>query len=200
MLNLYQKSTPYNYQLKFSFEGQEYDISYDIESKGDDLFIAHIQYKGANENFILNSYLNLLMNRGVAVLDRVSIKELDYFLRDIPSQPYFSKITPELLKILELGEKIKGIHLMSHDKEEVVYDEKTHGPFEFMSYGEKLELIEEALASESLKDYALECLELKEDLSLILSSKRILNSDDQHSIELKITELLKNKFKVEYEF
>lgn len=198
MLNLYKSSSNLSHSIDFKFFEITYSVSFDTYLEGDDLFISEIHYYGSKEDIILNGYLNLLIKRGVEVLDRISIKELDYFLREDNKEPFFDNISPELMKILELGERIKTKFSKSKYKSIVIYDPKIHGPFELMSYGEKLELIEEAIASDNLKNFQLECIDYDNDNLKITSSIKITDKDIL-SIESDLSKLLSRNLKVIYE-
>lgn len=198
MLNLYNTNSKFSHSIDFKFFEITYSVSFDTYLEGEDLFISEIQYYGPKEDIILNGYLNLLIKRGIEVLDRISIKELDYFLREDNKTPYFDKISPELMKILELGESIKTKFSKSNSKSFLIYNPEIHGPFELMSYGEKLELIEEAFASENLKSFQLECIEYNDDYLKITSLVKISDKDIL-SIESELNKLLCQKIKVIYE-
>lgn len=198
MLNLYSANSKFSNSIDFKFFDITYSVTFDTYLEGDDLFISEIQYYGPKEDIILNGYLNLLIKRGVEVLDRISIKELDYFLRQDNKTPYFDKISPELMKILELGEKIKTKFSISKSKSFIIYNPEVHGPFDLMSYGEKLELIEEAFASDSLKSFQLECIDY-DDINLKITSPIKIIDKDILYIESELTKLLRQKIKVIYD-
>ena len=122
-----------------------------------------------------------MLNRGLDMLDRISVKEFDYYLRKDPQRPYFDKISKELLELISLGEQIKKIHKKNKSNETKIYDVKKYGPYEFMSLGEKLELIEEVLSHSSLVNFNLACSNV-EDKTVYLRGEN-LNENDQDEIK-----------------
>ena len=196
MLNLYSKPKETNHQLEIKLFNQSFIISYKFYSKDDDLFIDEIFYFSDQENFLVNAYLNLLKNRALDVLDRVSVKEFDYFLREDNSKPYFNKISKELLELIGLGERLKSKHKKAKKTLESVYNEDLHGPIEFMSLGELLELIEEILSHESLNKYNLTCSNIENYIVYLSCSDEIKPSDKSY-IESIIKKLGHNRLKVD---
>lgn len=182
MLNLFKAPTESFHILKVQLFNLEYVISYKFFQKDDDLFIDEVFYFGAEENKLINAYLNILHHRALDMLDRVSVKEFDYFLRENPSRPYFDKISKELLELVSLGEKIKGVHKKSKEDSKKIYDEAIYGPYEFMSLGEKLELVEEVISHQSLVRYELNCSNV-EDKIIYLQSKLDLKESDIKDIQ-----------------
>lgn len=181
MLNLFKTPPESFHTLQIKLFKQEFTISYKFYQKEDDFFIDDIFYYGEQENELLNAYLNLMLNRGLDMLDRISVKEFDYYLRKDPQRPYFDKISKELLELISLGEQIKKIHKKNKSKETKIYDVKKYGPYEFMSLGEKLELIEEVLSHSSLVNFNLACSNV-EDKTVYLRGEN-LNENDQDEIK-----------------
>lgn len=121
------------------------NISYSLE-QADELCLKEIfvetdlsgTYLG-----VLNGYLSLVFGKPVEVLDRLSPKELDYFLRDENSVPAFSYYTKELYEILSVGEliikQIKG----KPAEIEKIFNQGEHGEFHELSFSEQIEFFEE---------------------------------------------------------
>jgi hypothetical protein len=95
-------------------------------------------YKG-----ILMGYQELITGKPVEVLDRLTPKELDFFLRDdtkVPAIEYYAKELYEILSIGELITKKLGVG----GKEVVkLYDLAQNGPFLELSFSEQIEFFEE---------------------------------------------------------
>ena len=99
-------------------------------------------YKG-----ILMGYQKLISGKPVEVLDRLTPKELDYFLRDdtkIPAIEYYSK---ELYEILSIGELITKKLGMGQKEVAMLYDLNQNGPFLDLSFSEQIEFFEEFCSS-----------------------------------------------------
>jgi len=188
MLNLYKKLPDNLNKVEHKVGNISYSFAYSFHKLGDDLFIDEVFYYSVSEHTYINAYLNLLIGRGLEVIDRISVKELDYFMRSDNSVSSFDKISKEILQIIEIGEVIKNVHITKAKNENKVYNQLIHGPFEFMSLGEKLELIEEVLAHPFLKDFELECTNV-EDKVVYLRSELNLSIQDRLIINDKVKEL-----------
>jgi hypothetical protein len=96
---------------------------------------------------ILMGYQQLITGKPIEVLDRLTPKELDYFLRDdtkVPAIEYYAK---ELYEILSIGELITS-KLGIGGKEVVkLYDLAQNGPFLELSFSEQIEFFEEFCSS-----------------------------------------------------
>lgn len=188
MLNLYKKIPENFFKTTHQIGEEAFEFGYLFSTKDTDTFIEEVYYQSKSPNEIVNAYLNLLLGRGLEVIDRISLKELDYFLRTDSKVPFFSKVTKSILQIIEIGEVIKKQHIIKSSNQNKVYQELVHGPYEFMSLGERLELIEDVLAHESLKDYELECLNVEKN-TVYLRSLKIIDSISQLKIKASIKEL-----------
>lgn len=197
MMDLYNQQSKDNFhQYQRNLFQIEFTIYYKFYQKEEDLFIDEIYYHASSKHDLVNAYLNLLYNRSLALLDRVSIKEFDYFLRQDNSVPYFDKISKELLDLMALGEEIKKRHVKKAAQEKRVYQPEVHGPIEFMSFGELIELVEEIISHKDLVNFNLSCTNV-EDLKVYLKSNDELSIKDKEFISKRIKELGHDSFEVD---
>lgn len=91
---------------------------------------------------LIDAFISLILGKPVDVLDRVTPRELDYYLRDTTDKASFEYYTDELFKIIGLGEflykSISGI-----DEKRYRLIDETGQLFFDLSFSEQVELVEE---------------------------------------------------------
>jgi hypothetical protein len=93
---------------------------------------------------ILDAYVTLAQNKPVEAVDRLTVKEIDFFLRDRPQESIFSHYAQELYDILSIGESLKR-SLIGEKEILPLHQPDEFGTFSELSYSEQLELIENIL-------------------------------------------------------
>lgn len=118
-----------------------------LEKKDGEDFIKSASYKTALSGAhlgLVDGFFSLVNGKALEILDRVSAKELDYFLRDennVPSIPFYD---PKFYDVLSIGEKTLK-KFFEKTGETFLYEEYDTDFFE-MSFTEQIEMVEEFLS------------------------------------------------------
>lgn len=93
---------------------------------------------------LIEGYFHIAQSKAVEGLDRVNIKELDYFFRKSNSIPSFEFYTPEMFEVLSIGEELRKFIFPKIDVNNLpILDTVNYGVFESLSYSDQLDFIEE---------------------------------------------------------
>ncbi|MDP7320066.1 MAG: hypothetical protein QF441_05625 [Bacteriovoracaceae bacterium] len=164
------------------------DIFFSLEQR-DELYFQFLCFKTQLKGpylAVLDAYFEILMHRSFESINRVSLKELDYFFREDHSQPSFSVYTPELFEIIGIGEKLLASQIKI-TKEEKIFEKSSCGEFSELSLSEQIEFFEEfcshyIYSSKSFKDVYLTVEDYTED-GLVLSSKNKITFEKLLEVE-----------------
>lgn len=125
------------------------DISFDTK-QDDEIIVYNLYYDTSYRGEylgVIDAFFELAENKPVEAIDRLGIKELDYFLRDQNSIPSFSFYSQELYEILSIGEEIKSLVIPKSKSEKLLFDFNNESFFD-LSFSEQAELLEEIFAME----------------------------------------------------
>lgn len=157
------------------------DVYYQTR-KDEEVVIDKIEYKTSYQGEylgVLDLYFQLLLNRAVEALDRVSTKELDFFCRIEGATPAFEYYNHEIYNILTIGESLLK-QIMPKEEEQIKLLEKDERFFD-LPFAQQFEIIEELCSHTFYKDVTFADLEL--DLievnrpRIILSSNKKISTD-----------------------
>lgn len=175
-------------------------ISYNLTAEEDpklkDLTLTKLPKTDLNA--IIVSYIHLLEGVAVEAVKRISIKELDYFLRENPKVSAFSFYSPDLYKILNIGEELYKKHLGAQvNSEETLLDNNSLAYSE-LSFSEQAELLEEFLSKyvykhSSFKNQDFELQDVDSHKLYLKYSGEVLTQD----LKTLIVKMLKKEFKVD---
>jgi hypothetical protein len=151
-------------------------------------------YKG-----VIVGYQELITGKPVEVLDRLTPKEIDYYLRDETTVPAFEFYGKELYEILSIGELIME-KLGNKDKENSsLFDVSLDGTFKELSFSEQIEYFEEFCSTFIYRNpkfinIFLDIEEVEEE-SLVLSCEGKIVPLQLLAIEEKFNEEFETSFK-----
>ena len=120
-------STVHEQELLFN------ELFYETEAKGELLGL-------------IEAYFCLIQGKAVEAVDRLTMKELDYFLRKDNAIPSFDYYTPKQLEVLSVGEELRRFIIPSVELENIVFDSSVNGDFFDLSYSEQLDYLEEVFS------------------------------------------------------
>lgn len=149
--------------------------------KDEEVVIDKVEYITSYEGIylgVLDLYFQLLLNRAVEALDRVSPKELDFFCRTDGATPAFEYYNHEIYNILTIGEKILKKVMPKEEKEICLLDDNEC--FFDLPYAQQFELIEELCSHTFYKDAKYTELEL--DLVEVSGKTILLKSNMQLNV------------------
>lgn len=174
--SLFKKS----FQVKVHLQNLNVDIEFEFNTQTkDELLLSDISYKTSLSGeylAVLDAFIEIIDNKPVEAIDRVSIKELDYFLRDTNAEPAFKFYNKELYEILSTGEEIQKTALPKVEEYSLVFDPSANGDFFDLSFSEQIDLIEEVSAKHfycdlNFEGLYIECLDISDRcIELSLSS------------------------------
>jgi hypothetical protein len=168
------------------------DVSYDIQNASE-VCIQNLQYNTDLKNDylgVLDGYMSLCEGKPIEVLDRITPKELDYFLRDKANEVSFEFYSAEIYEILSLGEKI--YQLINGEKiKPPFYAISLYGDYTGLSFSEQIEWFEEFCAEFIYPDTEVE-----------MSIEDITETDFIFSgtikLELDFVRYVENKFNTQF--
>jgi hypothetical protein len=152
---------------------------------------------------LIEAFITLAQGKPVEGVDRISIKELDYFLRAENSIPSFDHYTPEMFEILSIGEELRKIIIPRNVDESFILDVSQDGSFEKLSYSEQLDFIEEffskfVYADKSYEGFSFD-FEVETDILISVNSVDTLSENQcEFIIEGIIRELQLSEIKVRF--
>ena len=134
---------------------------------------------------ILDAYVSICQGRPVEAIDRLTSKEIDFYLRDNSKQATFDFYPSELYDILSIGEELKKIAFGTTVEIRPHLDTNVFGIFKDLSYSEQLELVEDILGEYYFTKYPklagrLVCEDILDE-KLIFSLKQ----ESQENLEFK---------------
>lgn len=122
------------------------EIFYKLEQL-EELMLKELYYNTAltgDELAMMDAYASLCQNRPLEAIDRLSAKEIDFYLRDDMKVSSFSYLPNELFDFLSIGEELKK--LQQTEKKILPHlDIDSFGHFVDLSTSEQFELIEDIL-------------------------------------------------------
>jgi hypothetical protein len=191
--------------ISLSRVGGEVRVFYSTK-KTDEIYFDELCYTTeieGDELGYIEAYINLAQGKPVEGVDRISIKEFDYFLRKENSVPSFSHYEPEMFDILSIGEELRKKIIPRVIVEEFILNLENDGPFEELSYSEQLDYIEEFLAKYIYSEKKFEAysfdFEIDSDIVITVASTGLLSKDNMSFIETGlIRELHLTKFKIRF--
>ena len=175
--------------LKLETHKAYIEINYYISQKDGEDYFEHLTYKTA----LLGPYLGIIeglfslcLDKPTEVMDRITAKELDHYLRDTPSNPSVEYYSQEFYEVLSIGEKLlKSIYKKEEDQ--LIYEELDAAFFE-LSFSEQIEAFEEFLSKHMYKDLLFRDMFFDladcDDREVLITSNQRLK-DDQKSEFLK---------------
>lgn len=138
---------------------QNDDIIYDLAFSGE---------LGEGWTEIFDLYLELLQAKSIERIKKISLKELDYYLRDDPKQQLFDYYPDELLHILSLPRVIEEYLQEGAKSKQPFYQEQLYGKFINLPYGMKIELLEDFFSE--LPGQPWELVDMEDDVIQVKSS------------------------------
>ena len=189
-----RKSDQVNLSLGFEFLDFGLDISFSTR-QAEELYVEDLFYysESLDDNLnIVDFFFELLSGKPVEVFDRITVKELDFFIRSERSIPAFPFYSQQHFEIVAIGKKIYN-HIIgiSSDKADLyIVDEL--GPSSVLSLSEQIEYFEE-FCSQYIYPFA-----IYETIELYISD---IEGDDIFFEQVSERTLLKdieNKFNKEF--
>lgn len=117
-----------------------------VFNEGEDI-VRNISYelsRDIKEKGIIDLYFQLLEARALESLNRITTKELDYYLRDDVKQGIFDYYDDKFYEVLSIGEEILKV-LRPTDKKQKIYNGTEEDFFE-LSMSAQVEVMEEFFA------------------------------------------------------
>lgn len=170
-----------------------YNLTFEEDPKLQNLTLTKLPK--TDFNALIVSYIHLLEGVAIEAVKRISIKELDYFLREDPKNSAFSFYSPDLYKILQIGQDLYKKHFPDQIiSEEDLFDNISLSFFD-LSFSEQIELFEEFLAkyiySHPLyKKQEFELEEVKDQTIMLKYSGELLN----HELKNLIMKMVQKEF------
>lgn len=130
------------------------EIYYKLEQE-EELMLKSLYFYSAlngNELAMMDVYASVCQNRPLEAIDRLTSKEIDYYLRDDMKTSSFEFYPNELFDFLSIGESLKKLQI----KEKVVLpmlDVEKFGAFSDLSTSEQFEMVEDILGEYFFTDY-----------------------------------------------
>ena len=122
----------------------------------DELLVEQLYYHtnlASQDLAVLDAYVAICQGKPVEAIDRLSSKEIDFYLRDDAKVASFAFYPSELYDILVVGEELKKIAFFKETQVKPHLDTSLYGEFFELSYGEQLELVEDVLGEYYFSKY-----------------------------------------------
>lgn len=197
---LFQAREPSGFEFEFKGEllrsSSVVTIYYETLHKEGELCIGRIVYTTDLQSEylgVLDGYIEFIKGKPVEVLDRITPKELDYFLRDKNSVPAFEAYSSELFEILSLGESILKIQLKKGGLSPL-FNPEVDGVFNDLSFSEQVEFFEEFCSKYVNGDPSYDGVEL----SISNIDKNILEIDSFQELGEDKIKMMEQKFNQEF--
>ena len=170
-------------ELKFKIQ---YNLSVEEDPKLQNLTITKLPK--TDFNALIISYIHLLEGVAIEAVKRISLKEFDFFLREVPTESAFLFYSPELYQIFRIGEEIYKKHFPDQVITEVNLMGKDSLDYYELSFSEQVELLEEFLAMyvymhKDYKSQGFELLEVSNSCASVLINGRELTQNLQEVME-----------------
>jgi hypothetical protein len=136
-------------KLSLQFEYLEFDLDIDYTTRQtEELYVDDLVYStdtsDDNQNLkIIDFFFELLNGKPVEVFDRITVKELDFYIRSNRSIPAFPFYSQEHFEIVSIGKKIYNHIAGKSLKKTIFYDLSRLGSYSDLSFSEQIEYFEE---------------------------------------------------------
>ncbi len=165
----------------------------------DELMLREIRYYSPLSGIylgILDGFIQLIKDKAVEALDRLTPKELDYFLRDANTEKAFEFYTREIYEILSVGEMIYH-YFYPKEKTTDFYNKEEQGEYSELSFSEQIEWFEEFMSkfiypNPAYKDLVLDIIDINKDTIFINSKYEFSNNELRYIVEKFNAEFLTN--------
>lgn len=137
-----------SYLFKLEKHSAYIELAFDITKRDGDEYFVNLSYKTALATpylGILDGLVQLFQGKAIQAVERITAKELDYFLRDSQSIPALSYYDPKFYEILSIGEMINKKRYGEKTARTFLFEEYD-GLFFELSFSEQIEFFEEFLS------------------------------------------------------
>ena len=209
-LKFYKKSDLFKKEFKVQAQLNELKVDVVVEfntKQEDELLITDLSFDTTLSGeylAVMDAFFEIINNKPLEAIDRVSIKELDYFLRDENSTPAFKFYNKELYEILSIGEDLQKAGLPKKEEYSLVHNPELQGDYFDLSFSEQIELIEEVSAKHFYNDLNfrglyLECDDIDDRVIQLIVDEHFMDRIDLIKAQL-IKELCLSdcKFEITY--
>lgn len=108
--------------------------------------VKNLQFSGELESpwcEMLDLFLEFLEDKNIAEIQKISVRELDYFFRDSPSVAVFDYYPDEFFQLLELPKYLTFENTQPESIKKPFYNFADYGSFNELPYGMQMEIVEE---------------------------------------------------------
>lgn len=118
----------------------------ELNSDNESIIKGTHYYFSDDSDIFINALFSLMQGRSIEIIDKISAKEYDNYLRLDRTKPAFTHYPTQLYDLLAITEKIKGELTGKKVTKQRVFESSLHGDFDLLSLSEKYELAEEIIS------------------------------------------------------